>query len=141
MDVYFLCCIALSIPSPIITYPVTIIVKSVATVLSITDTPNVVIPISAPPTIRRVVVTFDLFFSRISIPNARKNKIIDDIPKLDIRNGFLSIFTGKNPCLLNRSIDPSTIWISNKVIAAIARNSDIWFMTVLLKSIAVIALF
>ena len=82
-----------SIPSPIITYPITITVKSVATnpVLSITDTPNAVVPMSAPPTIRRVVVTFDVFFPRISIPNARKNKIIDDIPKLDIRNGFLSI--------------------------------------------------
>jgi hypothetical protein len=115
-------------------YPVTITVKSVATnpVLSITDTPNAVVPISAPPTTRRVVVTFDVFFPRISIPNARKNKIIDDIPKLDIPNGFLSILTGKNPCLLNRSIDPSTIWISNKVIAAIARNSDIWFLRVLI---------
>jgi hypothetical protein len=64
------------------------------------------------------------------IPNATKNKIIDDIPKLDILNGFLSILTGKNPCLLKRSMDPSTIWISNKVIAAIARNSDIWFLRV-----------
>jgi hypothetical protein len=60
-----LSCIALSIPSPIITYPITITVKSVATVLSITTTPNAVIPISAPPTIRRVVVNFDLFFPRI----------------------------------------------------------------------------
>ena len=120
-----LSCIALSIPSPIIKYPITITVKSVATVLSITATPNAVTPISAPPTIRRVVVNFDLFFPRISIPNARKNKIIDDIPKLDIRNGFLSIFAGKNPCLLNRSMDPSAIWISNKIIAAIAKNSDI----------------
>jgi len=77
---------ALSIPSPIIMYPITITIKSVATnpVLSITDTPNAVVPISAPPIIRRIVVTFDAFFPRISIPNARKNKIIDDIPKLDI---------------------------------------------------------
>ena len=119
---------AFSIPSPIITYPITITVKSVATnpVLSITATPNAVVPISAPPTIRRVVVTFDVFFPPTLIPNARKNKIIDDIPKLDIRNGFLSILTGKKPCLLNRSIDPSAIWISSKVIADIARNSDIW---------------
>jgi hypothetical protein len=73
-----------------------------------------------------------MFFPRISIPNARKNKIIDDIPKLDIRNGFLSIFTGKNPCLLNRSIDPSAIWINNKVIAAIARISDIWTLGLLI---------
>ena len=118
---------AFSILSPIITYPITITVKSVATnpVLSITATVNAVVPISAPPTIRRAVVTFNVFFPSTLIPNARKNKIIDDIPKLDKGNGFLSILTGKNPCLLNRSIDPSTIWISNKVIAAIARNSDI----------------
>ena len=77
---------AFSIPSPIITYPTTITVKSVATnpVLSITATPNAVVPISAPPTIRRVVVTLDVFFPRTLIPNTRKNKIIDDIPKLDI---------------------------------------------------------
>ena len=110
------------------TYPIALTVKNAATnpVLSIADTPNAVVPISAPPTIRRVVVTFDVFFPRISTPNAEKNKIIDDIPKLDIPNGILSILTGKNPCLLIRSIDPSAIWINNKVIAAIARNSDIW---------------
>jgi len=109
-------------------YPITLTVKKVDTnpVLSIADTPNAVVPISAPPTIRRVVATFDAFFPRISIPKARKNRIIDDIPKLDIRNGFLSMLAGKNPYLLNRSIDPSAIWISNKVIADIARNSDIW---------------
>jgi hypothetical protein len=113
-------------------YPNTITVKSVATnpVLSITDAPNAVVPISAPPAIMTVVVMFDVFFPRILTPNARKNKIIDDIPKLDIRNGFLSILTGKNPCLLNRSIDPSAIWISNNVIAAIARNSGIWSLRV-----------
>ena len=33
--------------------------------------------------------------------------------------GLLFILTGKNPCLIVRSIDPSAIWISNKVIAAI----------------------
>lgn len=77
---------ALSIPSPNIMYPVTITVNSVATnpVLSSTDTPNAVVPISAPPTIMRVVVMFDGFFARISTANARKNKIIEDIPKLDI---------------------------------------------------------
>jgi hypothetical protein len=64
------------------------------------------------------------------MPKARKNKIIDDIPKLDIPNGILSILTGKNPCLIVRSIDPSAIWISNKVIAAIASISDIWCLRV-----------
>ena len=86
MDETLLPCIALSIPDPIITYPVIHNIKSLGTTphLSIMDTPNTVVPISAPPTIRRVVVTFDVFFPRISIPNARKNKIIDDMPKLDI---------------------------------------------------------
>jgi hypothetical protein len=128
LDVTFLCCIALSIPDPIITYPIILTVKNVAThpPLSITDTHKAVVPISAPPTIRRVVVTFDVFFSRISIPKARKNKIIDDIPKLDIPKGLLSILTGKNPCLIVRSIDPFAIWISNKVIAPMASISDIW---------------
>ena len=61
---------ALNIPSPIIAYPIIIIVKIVAPnpVLSITDTPNAVVPINIPPTIRRVVVMFDVFFPRISSP-------------------------------------------------------------------------
>ena len=134
LDVTFLCCIALSMPSPIMTNPIKLTVKVVVvrTSLSITATPNAVVPMSAPPTIRRVVVvTFDLFFSRISIPKARKNKIIDDMPTLDIPNGHLSIFAGKNPCLIKRSADPSAIWISNKAIAAMARISDIWRLRVL----------
>jgi hypothetical protein len=44
----------------------------------------------------------------------------------------LSMLAGKNPYLLNRSIDPSAIWISNKVIADIVRNSDIWPLLVLI---------
>lgn len=93
MDVTLLCSIALSIPDPIITYPIILTAKNVATnpPLSITDTPYAVVPISAPSTIMRVNVTFDVFLFRISIPKARKNKIIDDIPKLDIQKGFLSI--------------------------------------------------
>ena len=120
--------IAIIVPDPIITYPIILTVKNVAIhpPLSITDTPKAVVPISAPPTIRRVVVTFDVFLPRITIPKARKNKIIDDIPKLDKPSGFLSILTGKNPCLIVRPIDPSAIWMSNKVIPAIANISDIW---------------
>ena len=124
------CIILSSIPDPIITYPIrhTIIIVDIPPPLSITDTPNAVVPISAPPNIRRAVVTLDSFFPRMSIPTARKNRIIDEIPKLDIPNGLLSILIGKNPCLIIRSIDPSAIWISNKVIAVIASISEIWCM-------------
>jgi hypothetical protein len=85
-------------PRPIITYPIIHSIKSLGTNphLSITDTPNTVVPISAPPTIRRVVVTFAMFLFRVSIPKARKNKNMDDMPRLDIPKGLLSIVSGKN---------------------------------------------
>jgi hypothetical protein len=47
--------------------------------LSIIDTPNTVVLISAPPTMSRVVVTFAMFLFRVSIPKAKKNKNIDKI--------------------------------------------------------------
>ena len=112
MNIILLRCIALSsIPDPIITYPIahTVKIVDIPLSISITDTPNAVVPISAPPNIRRVVVIFDSFFSRISITKASKNRIIDEIPKLDIPNGLLSILTGKNPCLITRSTEPSAI--------------------------------
>ena len=91
--------VALSIPSPIITYPITLIenVPIHPPLLSIIETPNTVVPIIAPPTIMRVFVTFDGFLFRTSNPIDDKNKIIDDIPKLDKPSGFLSILAGKNP--------------------------------------------
>jgi hypothetical protein len=55
---------ALSMPSPIITYPTTLMVKNVTIhppFLSIIEAPNAVVPITAPPTIMRVFVTFDGF--------------------------------------------------------------------------------
>jgi len=86
--------------------------------------------ISAPPTIRRVVVSLVPLFSRISIPKAIKKNNIDDMPKVEMPkvempNGFLSILNGKNPWFVISVIDPSAIWISNNVIAAIASNSGI----------------
>ena len=67
----------------------TVIIADIDPPLSITDTPNAVVPISAPPNIRRAVVTLDSFFPRISIPKARKNRTIDEIPKLERPNAYL----------------------------------------------------
>ncbi len=100
IDVLSFNCRALSMPSPIITYPTTLMVKNVTIhppFLSIIEAPNAVVPITAPPTIMRVFVTFDGFLFRTSNPIAKKNRIIDEMPKLDKPSGFLSILADKNP--------------------------------------------